>query len=47
MRFDAFSFGSIQIDDIVAVVDMLLGLSRTASITKIAMTRSGASGYGA
>ncbi len=37
----------IRVSDVVAVVDMLLGLSRTASITQVVMTRSGSSGYGA
>jgi len=37
----------IRVDDVVAVVDMLLGLSRAASIPKVVLTRSGASAYGA
>jgi 3-oxoacyl-[acyl-carrier protein] reductase len=37
----------IRVNDVVAVVDMLLGLGRNTSITKIVMTRSGASAYGA
>jgi NAD(P)-dependent dehydrogenase (short-subunit alcohol dehydrogenase family) len=37
----------IRVDDVVSVVDMLLGLSRSASITKIVMTRSGSLSYGA
>ncbi|WP_202033162.1 SDR family NAD(P)-dependent oxidoreductase [Nocardioides sp. WS12] len=37
----------IRVDDVVAVVDMLLELGRNTSITKIVMTRSGASSYGA
>ncbi|MER7002822.1 SDR family oxidoreductase [Dactylosporangium sp. NPDC000555] len=35
----------IRVSDVVAVVNMLLGLSRNTSITRIVMSRSGASGY--
>jgi 3-oxoacyl-[acyl-carrier protein] reductase len=35
----------ITVDDVVSVVDMLLGLSRHASITRVVMARSGTTGY--
>jgi short-subunit dehydrogenase len=37
----------IKVEDVVSVVDMLLGLSRNASITRIVVTRSGTSGHAA
>lgn len=35
----------IQVDDVVAVVRMLLELGSTTSITRIIMTRSGTDSY--
>jgi 3-oxoacyl-[acyl-carrier protein] reductase len=37
----------IGVDDVVAIVDALLSLSRRTSITKIVMSRSGTNGYSA
>ncbi|NLG21272.1 MAG: SDR family oxidoreductase [Actinomycetales bacterium] len=37
----------LRVEDIVSIVRMLLGLGRTASITRIVVSRSGASAYGA
>ncbi|GAA5122408.1 SDR family oxidoreductase [Alloalcanivorax gelatiniphagus] len=37
----------LKVSDVVAVVDLLLRLGRTASIPSVVMTRSGTSGYGA
>jgi len=37
----------IPVSDVVAVVDMLLGLTSNTSITKIVMSRSGTTGYSA
>ena len=37
----------IRVSDVAAVVTMLLSLSRSTSITKIVMSRSGTLGYGA
>jgi hypothetical protein len=35
----------IPVEDVVAVVRMLLGLGRTTSIPRIILSRSGAGGY--
>jgi NAD(P)-dependent dehydrogenase (short-subunit alcohol dehydrogenase family) len=37
----------IPVDDVVAVVRMLLGLSRRTSLTRVVLTRSGTAGFSA
>jgi len=39
------AYTMIPVDDVAAVTNMLLGLSRTTCITKIALSRSGTSGH--
>lgn len=43
---DTIPTGSmIRVDDVVRVVDMVIGLSRHACITRVVVSRSGSSGY--